>query len=269
MPSDPKFRTVAKISNRPVSEVIAIYLHYLVDASKNSRRGFKTISNEDVASALDLDIESVDAVELAMQKRMLDGDRLKGWESRQPLREDADDAIPASKRMKNMRDRKKVEQSPMTPELDLGDASAEKTAFEIENPSIRELLKDDPYYTQPVDKKKSTPAGRVCEALVAEGIAQCNNSNVNLIALIEAGATVDEFVDAARESVKNNKPYFNYAIKIVQRRREEVKKLDIHQGPMPNQTNDGLAINPADMRIFGEAAKNFKPIAIAEDGSIL
>ncbi len=282
MPSDPKFRTVAKISKRPISEVIAIYIHYLVDASKNARRGFKSISNEDVSSALDMEIEHVELVESAMQGRLLDGDRLKGWESRQPLREESDGATPAAERMKKMRDKKKSEPPPLAqpPDQSLNDfemfddnggnvVELKKTPFEIENPPIRELLKDDPYYTQPVDKSKSTPAGRICQALVSEGIAQCNDSNQKLIALINAGATVEEFVDAARQAVQSGKPYFNYVIGTVRNIREEVKNMKVHVGPLPNQTNDGVTINPADLRIFGDAAKKFKPIAIAEDGSIL
>ncbi len=273
MPSDPKFRTVAKSSKRPISEVIAIYIHYLVDASKNSRRGFKSISNEDVASALDLEIEDVDAVESAMQGRLLDGDRLKGWESRQPLREETDDATPASERMRRMRNRKKAEQPqapqlPLLNESDKDDEEPQKTAFEIENPPLRELLKDDPHYTQPADKSKSTPSGRICEAIRAEGISQCNSSNPKLIALIEAGATVEEFVDAARQSIKVGKPHFNYVVGTVHRRREEVLTMNIHTGPLPTQTSDGRTINPTDIRIFGEAAKSFKAPVIAEDGSI-
>ncbi|UZD96251.1 DnaT-like ssDNA-binding domain-containing protein [Pseudomonas corrugata] len=89
MPNDPKWRTIARVSGQPISLVQAMYVHLLVDASRNVTRGHVTVTKEDIASALDVTDEQVEAVFSAMQDRVLDGDKLTGWEGRQPKREDA------------------------------------------------------------------------------------------------------------------------------------------------------------------------------------
>ena len=82
LPNDPKWRTIARVSKQPISTVIAVYLHVLVDASDNvSAPGrLQSFRAEDVASSLDITDEDVAAVLEAMQGRVLDGDRLTFWE---------------------------------------------------------------------------------------------------------------------------------------------------------------------------------------------
>jgi hypothetical protein len=113
MPNDPKWRTIARISGQPISLVQAMYLHLLVDASRNVTRGHVTVTKEDVASALDVTDEQVEAVFIAMQGRVMDGEKLTGWEGRQPKREDVGNpetgAKSASQRKKEQRDREKAE----------------------------------------------------------------------------------------------------------------------------------------------------------------
>lgn len=90
MPTDPKWRTIARKSGQPLPCVIALFNLLLVNASGNAdERG--TLSNwddEDAAAALDMDAEDVSAIIAAMQGKVLDGARLTGWEKRQPKRED-------------------------------------------------------------------------------------------------------------------------------------------------------------------------------------
>lgn len=90
MPNDPKWRTIARASKQPISAVLAVYLHLLVAASTNATERGRTqgICSEDVASALDLETEQVDQIIAAMQGRVLDGDRVSGWDQRQVERED-------------------------------------------------------------------------------------------------------------------------------------------------------------------------------------
>lgn len=89
MPTDPKWRTISKASGQRIGDVMAVYVHLLVCASNASERGrTQSFNSEDVASALDLDTEQVEQIIVAMQGRVLDGDLLKGWESRQVARED-------------------------------------------------------------------------------------------------------------------------------------------------------------------------------------
>ena len=89
MPTDPKWRTISKASGQRIGDVMAVYLHLLVCASNATERGrTQSFNCEDVASALDLDLEQVDAIVKAMQSRVLEGDTVKGWEKRQVARED-------------------------------------------------------------------------------------------------------------------------------------------------------------------------------------
>lgn len=91
MPNDPKWRTVARISKQPVSLVLAVFLHLMVDASRAVTRGHAGVTHEDLASALDCDEQQISAILEAMQGRVLDGMTLIGWDKRQPKREDFGD----------------------------------------------------------------------------------------------------------------------------------------------------------------------------------
>ncbi len=90
MPTDPKWRVVAKRAGRPVCEVIALFTMMMTNAGGAEPRGsLSSWDDEDAAMALDMDQEHVAAIREAMQGKVLDGDRLRGWEKRQPKREDA------------------------------------------------------------------------------------------------------------------------------------------------------------------------------------
>ncbi|RYG06811.1 MAG: hypothetical protein EON92_19505, partial [Burkholderiales bacterium] len=68
---------------------IAVFNHVLVCASANVERGrAQSFNCEDVASALDLETEQVEAIWAAMQGRVLEGDCVIAWDKRQPSRED-------------------------------------------------------------------------------------------------------------------------------------------------------------------------------------
>jgi hypothetical protein len=89
MPNDPKWRTISRVSKQPITAVISVYVHLLVIASNANERGqTKDARSEDIASALDLDVEQVDAVMAAMQGRVIEGDLISGWGKRQVERED-------------------------------------------------------------------------------------------------------------------------------------------------------------------------------------
>lgn len=88
-PNDPKFKTIARVSNQPISLVLAVFMHLLVDASRNVTRGVTSVTSEDLASALDVTEEQIDAIRAAMNGRVLSGNTLTGWDSRQVKKEDA------------------------------------------------------------------------------------------------------------------------------------------------------------------------------------
>jgi len=110
LPNDPKWRTIARVSKQSIGNVVAVYVHLLVNASNASERGrTQNVSSEDIASALDVDTEQVDAILSAMQGRVLDGDRISGWNRRQPEREDG-----AAERAKAWREAKKAEKEALS-----------------------------------------------------------------------------------------------------------------------------------------------------------
>lgn len=111
MPNDPKWRTISRISGQPIALVIAVYVHLLVDASRNVTRGHVDVTTEDLASALDVTESEIDAILQAMQTRVMDEKRLSGWGSRQVKHEDSvgseSGAMSAAERKRAERKRKK------------------------------------------------------------------------------------------------------------------------------------------------------------------
>lgn len=111
LPNDPKWRVIARASSQPLHLVIALYITLLVDASKNMSRGVTQCHDEDLAVTLDCDIEQIAAIKRAMHGRVLDGNRLSGWDTRQPKREDSGDketgVKSAAERKRAQREREK------------------------------------------------------------------------------------------------------------------------------------------------------------------
>jgi len=106
MPTDPKFRAVAKRAGRPTAEVLAIFASMMANASANEdeRGTLRNWSHEDMAVALDIEPDHAEAIYAAMQGKLLDGDRLTGWERRQPKREDS-----SAERVRAFREKKRAE----------------------------------------------------------------------------------------------------------------------------------------------------------------
>lgn len=108
MPNDPKWRTISRVSKQSIPAVMAVYIHILVCASNATERGrTQSVCNEDIASALDMEVEQVDQIISAMQGRVLDGDMVSGWAKRQVEREDG-----SAERSKAWRESKKQAKTP-------------------------------------------------------------------------------------------------------------------------------------------------------------
>lgn len=99
MPTDPKWRVIARKSGQPLPCVLAVFTLMLTNASSNSnQRGcLLAWDNEDAGAALDMGAEEIEAIYDAMQGKVLDGDHLTGWERRQPKREDSGVAARVAK----------------------------------------------------------------------------------------------------------------------------------------------------------------------------
>lgn len=102
LPHDPKLRTIARLSNTTVANVLAVLVALIADAANAPDRGHPTIETEDLASGLDLEHVQVAAILEAMQGRVLDCGKLAGWDRRQPKREDS-----SAERTRTWRERKK------------------------------------------------------------------------------------------------------------------------------------------------------------------
>ena len=119
MPTDPKWRAIARKSGRSISEVIAVFNFMMVCAANYERT--QTNANErgeligwdddDIGSALDMDGQDVQKIRTAMDGKVLDNMKLRGWENRQPLREDG-----SAERAKQWRERKRTQEN--APETD-------------------------------------------------------------------------------------------------------------------------------------------------------
>lgn len=89
LPNDPKWIVIAKKSEQPISLVISVYLHMLINASKSKKRGtLEHWCDDDVAAALHVEPNAIERIRTHMNGKVLLGAYLTGWEARQPRRED-------------------------------------------------------------------------------------------------------------------------------------------------------------------------------------
>lgn len=106
MPTDPKWRVIARKSGQPLPCVLALFTLMLTNASGNAaERGVLLAwDHEDAGAALDMEPEAIEAIYDAMQGKVLDGNKLTGWDRRQPKREDNSSARVAKHRNDKKRD---------------------------------------------------------------------------------------------------------------------------------------------------------------------
>lgn len=80
-----------------------------------------------------------------------------------------------------------------------------------------------------------TDAGRICRLMKSAGLAGVNPGNQTLLTLLNAGATDDEFMAAAKAAV-DKQAGFGYALTIVANERKRAADLagQIHHGRMPS-----------------------------------
>lgn len=85
------------------------------------------------------------------------------------------------------------------------------------------------------------PVSDCCKALVDAGIraTSINQGHPKLLALVEAGATVTEFGETARECVEKGNPGFAYVLGTMTRRREQAATTHLHKGSMPRKPTPG------------------------------
>ena len=106
MPTDPKWRVIARRSSRSVPEVVAVFVLMMTNAEA-STGALDGWDDEDAAAALDMDPEAVSAIRRAMEGKVTDGGVLSGWSKRQPKRPDD----TSTDRVRAFRERKKADET--------------------------------------------------------------------------------------------------------------------------------------------------------------
>lgn len=135
MPTDPKFRVIARKAGRPLTEVLSVFVLMMTNASASDARGeLCGWDDEDAAAALDIDPEHVKAIRSAMQGKVLDGDNLSGWERRQPKRED-----DSAERVRAFRERQKQAETPCNADVTQSNAPEKSREEEIREEKITPL----------------------------------------------------------------------------------------------------------------------------------
>jgi uncharacterized protein YdaU (DUF1376 family) len=98
----------------------------------------------------------------------------------------------------------------------------------------------------PGASREPTPAGAVGRALRQAGIARVNTAHPSLLALLEAGATVDEFVAAVPATEGKADPFAYLLGVVIGRRRDAVTATNgMHRGALPNKQQAVEARNRA------------------------
>jgi hypothetical protein len=233
MPTDPKFRTISRLSKQPLSSVISLFVCMMTDCANATERGRTHTNDEDFASMLDLDVEQVSAIRKAMQGRVLDGNLLIGWEKRQPIREDN-----SAERSKAWREKKKDEKETNATERNRTQGDAPDTDTDTDSDTeLRESVcnaHEENDFVE-LEKKASdelTP-GFICRKLTEMGVAKTNPSNPKLLAALKQGATMADFMFAGSLSLDKENP-FNYALGTVAGVLKEKQKS---QNTTPDKVN--------------------------------
>lgn len=131
---------------------------------------------------------------------------------------------------------------------ELGDKKVVKEVHSsISGSNPESISGSNPHIEEPVCVTPIKPgiAGSICAAIQRQGVVQTNPSHATLLALLEAGATEEEFSEAAKIAVANGKGNFNYVLGIVRKQREDAAKLVLHQGRLPNKQESIQAQNLA------------------------
>jgi len=104
--NDPKWRVISRRAKSSIPVVLSVWAAMLENASQAMPRGvLQGWNHDDVAAALDLEPEDVQAVYDSMQGKTLDGDILTGWGKRQPKREREDGTAADRKRAQREREK--------------------------------------------------------------------------------------------------------------------------------------------------------------------
>lgn len=140
------------------------------------------------------------------------------------------------------------------------DSERNANAYETHN-GRNALQSPIPSHQTPIPKDKGagirevvprTPAGEACQRMKAAGLQAVNPSHPKLVALLQAGITLDELADAAADAVAKGKP-FAYALATAEGRRRDAATTPLPDKPGPTVPGPS-GIDPELARRNAEAA---------------
>lgn len=220
--NDPKFQLVAKRSNSSVAEVIAVWASVLEAASMSERRGaVGSIDHEAMDCALGLeDGQSARILDAMRARALVDGEdcQITSWEKRQPKREREDDS--AAERKRNQRARESQNTVPPVAADGVTDGVTPCHATSRQKTPRGEERREEEIPSTSVDGARAPTPGDACKAMRSQGMADANPSSPTLIALLDAGITLNELISAAKDAVEKKKP-FAYALAAAEGRRRD------------------------------------------------
>lgn len=86
---------------------------------------------------------------------------------------------------------------------------------------------------EPIEPPPALKTGAICIVLKSEGVGSVNPSHPELLALIDAGAQVGHFAEAARASVAKGKPNFSYVLATVKGQMRDAAALAVAAFEVP------------------------------------
>lgn len=212
--TDPKFQLVARKSGASLPDVLAVWAYVLEAASQAEERG---VFGEIDAEALDClfnfpstETRTADILQAMKERGLIDDVRIVAWHKRQPKRERPDDN--STERVKAFRDKER-HGTPSNAKDNQETPRGEERREEENSPSLRSG-----------EDVRATPA-EACMAMKAAGMGNVSPSNPKLRALLDAGITLGELSDAARDAVADGKP-FAYALATAEGRRRDAAKVN-------------------------------------------
>lgn len=246
--TDPKFQLVAKKAGVRLGDVMVVWTFLLEKASADDDRG--SIGPIDYET-LDYLIggDDGDAVRICdslSARGLITGSRIANWEKRQPKREREDDN--STERVRNYREKKRQETECNAINGDETPCNAMKRQETPRGEERREEKSKQPHSVveSGVNSPRTTPAGVICSRLRAAGISSVNPSNPRLLALINAGATDDEFFDLASEPASKGKG-FSWILAAVEGRRRDAAAIgqlpQARASPHPSKSSRQASID--------------------------
>jgi len=91
---------------------------------------------------------------------------------------------------------------------------------------------------KPITNNQNTVVGEICIAIKKEGIIDINPANPTLLTLINSGASIEEFSNAAKIAKEKGKN-FAYTLAIVKGQREDAKNINVFKGDLPKKESTG------------------------------